>query len=71
MIDLFFPTIIHILCNNICSECNQADAKTGEKITEHNTVGEDWVFAPCFSLRPWISEEWQIGHACKKVYGGG
>lgn len=54
---------IKVIKDDIGSKCDCGYPKAGKHAGEHGTVGEDGVFTPRFSLGPWITEKWQVGHA--------
>ena len=47
----------HVLGDNIGSEGNDSNAKTGEHFAKHVALLEDRVLPPCIRFRPWVAVE--------------
>lgn len=62
---LYFAIIV--VKQNVGSECGRGYPKAGKHAGEHGAIREDGVFPPCFSLGPWITEKWRVGHAVRRT----
>jgi hypothetical protein len=51
-----------VVIGDVCSKCDDGDAKSWEDVFEHLAVGEDGAFTPCLAFRPWITVELLGGH---------
>ena len=56
---------IEVVKDDIGSECDCGYSKPGKHAGEHGAIGEHGVFPPGFSLGPWITEKWRVGHAAE------
>jgi hypothetical protein len=66
--DLLSLAEIDVICNHVCCERDNSNAKTGEDVTKHDAVAENGMFTPRFSLCPRVSEKGKIGHIWNKRF---